>query len=398
MAEKVRIIGIEGKYAISNKGQRLRIIGDNVPLGNAYTDGRVVYGYSINNHPFLPLIRKTKGGINIDLFFDALMKVRDTEGLAFVADVFGLWSGHSEMQGAYPYKFDEYDCDFWKKITLPNATYILGSDKLFTINTDNGNITLHDVINNTNVVITLPSVYWLDNYYYDIGRNGQIGLCAIGNSGQGFLLNYIDGTSVSSYSKEDFQRALFASGDFPDAQSYNDIAIGLPKDINVSDAGDATCTIYAETYLVSKKYKVEFHNYLDMYNYDFADCGDATGDFNESTGIGTITVGNYTFSNVKTGTKATVTDDYIFIYWFNRQGSHSIASGIELKQYDRQTGTLLKDYSNDIYEMINTRLDLFYVDDLLRLWNAGELIDIDEYFDARLTVKPISFDTKRTVT
>ena len=56
MAYKVKIVGIDGKDALTADGKRLRIIGSAVPRGYAYTDGVVVYGYSLPDYvpPFIP--------------------------------------------------------------------------------------------------------------------------------------------------------------------------------------------------------------------------------------------------------------------------------------------------------------------------------------------------------
>ena len=395
MAYRVKIIGVDGKYAVAEDGTRLRIIGDAVTRGYVYTDGVVAYGYTIKSP--VPIMHRAKGKkkVLVDILFDAMMTVLDSTGLVFVSSVYGDWR-NCIISGAYPYRYMDYDSTFTKKCTLSgNASYILGSDKLFTIDDSAGNlIILHDVINNKDAYVYLPS-YNHTNIYYDVGRSGKIALCAKTAYGD-FQLSYIDGVSVQDYSQDDFKTAFFATGDFTHAQSASDISVYYPKDINVDDNGYATCTVVATDGWLKKKYKVEFHSYLNVYNYDFAECGDATGDFREDDGTGTVSVGNYTFSAM-TGTKVTVTDDYIFVCWNKNIGSYSTQSGITIDQYDRNTGTLLESWDSSIYSLNNTRLDLYYIDDLLRLWHAGEVIDVDKYFDTQITVVPLRFDARMNV-
>ena len=278
MAYRVKIVGTNGKYAVTENGTRLRIIGDAVPRGYVYTDGAVVYGYTIKSP--VPIMHRAKGKkkVLVDILFDTMMTVLDSTGLVFVSEVYGIWSGNAGINGGYPYRYMDYDNTFRKKCTLGSYSYILGSDKLFTIDDSAGNlIILHDVINNTDAYVYLPS-YNFTNIYYDVGRQGQIALCAKTAYGD-FQLSYVYGVNVTDYSKSDFQIAFFATGDFSHAQSASDISVNYPKDINVDDNGYATCTIVAKDGWLKKKYKVEFHSYLNVYDYDFAECGDATGDF-----------------------------------------------------------------------------------------------------------------------
>jgi len=388
MAYRVKVVSVDGKYAVTEDGTRLRIIGDSVPRGYVYTDGIVAYGYAIKG--YVPMMHvKGKKKLLVDILFDAMMNVRSKDGLAFFPDV-GMW-----LNGAYPYKYEDYINYFSKKCTLPNVSYILGSSKLFSIEKVNSNFIFNSINDGTTAIVPIPSELGV-RYWYDIGRGGEIAF-AIDDITAPYNLYYIDGNSVLTHTYEHFQRAAFATGYF-NVQSYTDISVDYPRDLNVDDQGNATCTVVAKGGNVTKKFKVEFSSALTLYNYDYADCGDATGDFDDSTDLGTIRVGNLTFPNELSGTKVTVTDDYIFLAWFNGIGTYTTSTGIELRQYDKQ-GNLLRDYGDDytFTYINNTRLDLYYLDDLLRLWNAGEVIDIDEYFDTRMTVKPIRFDTRMKV-
>ena len=47
MARKVKIVSVQGKTAITADGERLRVIGNIVPNSYGYTDGVVLYGYSL---------------------------------------------------------------------------------------------------------------------------------------------------------------------------------------------------------------------------------------------------------------------------------------------------------------------------------------------------------------
>lgn len=60
MAKQVKITSVKGNYAITADGQQLRIIGNIRPYGYGYTDGRVVYGYSLPTYlsPFVPKRKK----------------------------------------------------------------------------------------------------------------------------------------------------------------------------------------------------------------------------------------------------------------------------------------------------------------------------------------------------
>lgn len=67
MAEKVRITGIEGSYACTMDGRRLRIIGNVNPKRYAYTDGVVVYGNAQPGFYRPPVVRKKTFPLVLDL-------------------------------------------------------------------------------------------------------------------------------------------------------------------------------------------------------------------------------------------------------------------------------------------------------------------------------------------
>lgn len=56
VAKQVKIASVKGNYAVTVDGQNLRIIGNIKPYQYAYTDGKVVYGYSLPSYipPFIP--------------------------------------------------------------------------------------------------------------------------------------------------------------------------------------------------------------------------------------------------------------------------------------------------------------------------------------------------------
>lgn len=396
MAKKVKIAGIEGKYAITENGLKLRIIGDNVPNVYAYTDGAVVYGYAIHNEP--PILKpKTKKRRSLTKLFDALMNVLDPLGMGFLARIASYYGGTGRADGGYPYT-QLYDM-FFKGIIIPTADYIAGSShlwKLETIKNSSNQVTRYDFseMGNSGYSASIAVPDWLvDKFEYDVGRGGQIAMAANQFSANGWLIGYISGNNSVRYTMDAVRQVVFYTGDF-NVSDYTYLRVKMPFDINVADDGTASAVIVAsaQSIGVTKQYKITWNDGLVIDDYDHADCGDGTGQFDYSTGLGTITYnlgGNtITINNVYTGYKLTVTNDFAFL---RHNDGH-----VDL--YDA-TGQLLTTYLFSQFTN-NCRLDLYDIDALLRSWGIRQTYDVDEYFDARMVAfhNPEYYDVKMTVT
>ena len=399
MAKKVKITGIEGKYAITENGLKLRIIGDNVPNGYGYTDGAVVYGYAIHNEP--PIIKpKTKKRRSLTKLFDALMNVISSEGLGFLAGIYSLNNNTGYAFGGYPYT--EYFDEFRKNIVIPNSFYLAGSSRLWkreTVKNSAGQVTSYDFSemgsSGYSASVAVPD-WFVEKFEYDVGRGGQIAFAIRQFTYGGWMIGYVSGNNSVRYTMDAVRQVVFYTGDFP-VPDYQYIRVEMPFDVNVADDGTASAVIIAsvQSLGLTKQYKITWHDGLVIDDYDHADCGDGQGQFvydtSDHTGTGTITYNHgghtFTINNVYSGSKVTVTNDFAFLHYYD-----------EVKQYDA-TGQIMETYT--FWDEINNcRLDLYDIDALLRSWGIRQTYDVDEYFDARMVAfhNPEYYDVKMTVT
>ena len=342
MIYNTTIIGGEGGVYIGSNGERLISIGrQNVYVGkNVYTDGKIIYGYDIPQMLQKKVVRKKKEKNYIITYI-----------------LHGGYDGY--FSGFTYYKPDEYTYNLnydgmYGRLTVPAGTdwALAAGNKLYYIVENSNTITIGDV-NGEEVTINDT---WSRRYFGAAGANGGI---------------LITGKSSSGYEGD----IVYISPDMREYRVYAQSGSGTNWTLiypvghfNVDDEGNATCTVrVTEISDVDERTSIKTLTFDSgggdrMRSYTDPVLGDGIGHFERSgntvSNNGTIT---FEFEEgqgehrtltlpISNGYTSSVVGDYVFIY---------SPSPVVIKQYDKNNGNLLRDYSTGsgvIYDLNNIRL------------------------------------------
>lgn len=361
MLYNTTITSCEGGVYVGSNGERLISIGrQNVYVGkNVYTDGKIIYGYDIPQMLQRKVIRKKKKKNDI------------------IVEIYNRgYDGY--FSGVVYRKPDKYTENYnyggvYGRLTVPVGTdwALAAGNKLYYIVEDSSTTTSVDAngeevttINNTITIgdvngeeVTINDNWSYRRYFGAAGANGGI-----------IITGY---ASSSGYSGD----IVYISPDMREHRVYsrsgsgsNWTFINAVGHFNVNDEGEATCTVqvmevndYDEKTEI-KTLKFNSSGGYQMISYTNPVLGDGIGHFERSgntvSNNGTITFefddgqgGHRTLTlPITNGYTSSVVGDYVFIYSL---------SPIDIKQYDKNNGNLLRDYSTgigSIYNLNNLRI------------------------------------------
>ena len=348
MIYNTTITGGGGGIWYDDRGNMLTAVGNqNIYIGkNVYTDGKVIYGYDMPSTMQKP--KRSAIARNESVIF------------GFTGFVNQIPADNGKVKGIIPKDYQkEYANDVFNGVfnegnsVCANRPIIAGSRLYNFYHTHDGSTGLYTLQEIGGETINLGYVYnqsrGFDSYYcFDAGRNGGFGICI--ECDNGFNIRYSTPEhNLYNVTRDNLASWAFDTGLFSATPTIDSIA-----NLNIDDTGNLSFSFRA--YDTSVAYLLTLYVYTNgsrqLYGY-YPVCGDGIGNFNFNTGMGAIryTINDTTITlSAHTTEKLTLTKKYAFLHKFNGMGrflSQTPDGSGWVKQYDVNTGTLLREYGTD---------------------------------------------------